>query len=404
MKILVLSNLYPPNIVGGYERLCADVASALAAAGHAVAVLTSDYGEVKIFDDTLPVLRELHLLADDTDIYRAFETTPEMRAEIQACNDAALRAAIETVAPDVIFAWNLFFLGDSMMEVLKQASPPTVFFLTDNWLIAADAPDRISEFFHSHVHGGVPFDALKPHEVDRVVPHAAIFGAEFMRRLYTFCGYAFARSQVIHNGVMLPRIKPLCDRRRLVADGELRLLFAGRMVDLKGPQDAVAALPLIQQALPELKVRLTLLGDRRDRAFAATLDAAIAQSGLSDRIRFEPPIGETDLPDLFDRHDVYLFPSRYEPFALTLIHALAAGVPVVASNAGGNSEIVLDGRTGVTFPLGDPMSLAAHVVKLAQAPELRASLAARGQRVAYRFSRARMLRQIETVLAAVASG
>ena len=44
MRILFLSNLYPPNVVGGYERLCYEVAAGLSARGHEIAVLTSDYG------------------------------------------------------------------------------------------------------------------------------------------------------------------------------------------------------------------------------------------------------------------------------------------------------------------------------------------------------------------------
>ena len=68
---------------------------------------------------------------------------------------------------------------------------------------------------------------------------------------------------------------------------------------------------------------------------------------------FGPPYPDS-LPELFEEHDIYVFPSLYEPFSLTLIHALACGIPTAASRVGGNVEIVRDGVSGVLFKKGDP--------------------------------------------------
>src|SRR5262245_61692272 len=102
MKILFLSNLYPPNDVGGYERLCFEVASALAARGHAVAVLTSTHGG-KIADyPGQAVLRRLRLLTGET-IYDGFRSCAKERQAINRKNIAITREVIAKIQPDVIF-------------------------------------------------------------------------------------------------------------------------------------------------------------------------------------------------------------------------------------------------------------------------------------------------------------
>lgn len=404
MRILVISNLYPPNVVGGYERLCFQVASALAERGHEIHVLTSDFGGREQSWPGQSIDRSLRLLADSRDIYAPFEAAPAERASINAHNIEAVTRTVARVAPDVIFVWNLYFFDASLQEALARAPAPSVFFLTDNWLIAARRPDRIGDFFQRHVHGREPFIPSDT-QPEQVLPHTAIYGADFVRQLYHSCGFAFQDEFVVHNGVSPPvRDESLAlDRSALVRPGELRLLFAGRLVDIKGPQDCVAALPLIQRAVgPDLRVTLTLVGDRTDAAFHERLERQIGESGCADAIRLAPPVSEHELTDLFNAHDVYLFPSHYEPFALTLILAMAAGIPVVASSAGGNPEIVLPGRTGMLYEKGDVNGLASAVAALAETPHLRQKLAERGMRFGRRFTFARMVERIEQVLSAKA--
>jgi glycosyltransferase involved in cell wall biosynthesis len=232
-------------------------------------------------------------------------------------------------------------------------------------------------------------------------PFGAVFGAAFVRDLYADAGVFFERSRVVHNGVRQePRPDAAFrDRARLVQDCELRLLFAGRFVDLKGAHDAVAALPLIRPEEAGVRsVRLTLLGDTRDTAYAERLRGEVAANGCADRIDIRPPVAEDALFDLFDQHDIYLFPSLYEPFSLTLILALACGIPTAASRAGGNVEIVRDGESGVLFEKGDPADLARAVLRFARDPALRVKVSAGGRAEASRFTFEAMVDGMEAFL------
>lgn len=401
MRILIVSNLYPPNVVGGYERLCHQVAAALAERGHEIVVLTSDYGGRVAEIPDQRVYRTLQLLADRQDIYRPFEASREVRNAINGSNVAELARVVADTRPDVIFCWNLYFFDRSFQAALAQQPAPVAYFLTDNWMIAALTPERIGQFFERHVNGSAPFTAeAAAVPADHHIGGSALFGARFVRRLYHSCGFAFEHESVIHNGVDLPALDAelLPDRTHFVHPGQVRLLFAGRLVDLKGAHDCVAALPLISRALPDLKIHLTLMGDAQDQAYRQKLVQQVESLGVAAQVEIAPPVPETRLVEAFMAHDIYLFPSLYEPFALTLIHALGAGMPTVASDVGGNVEIILDRRTGLIFRKSDAGDLAAKVIALAGDPELRASISARAQRMAQRFSFGRMVRQVEQAI------
>ena len=109
-------------------------------------------------------------------------------------------------------------------------------------------------------------------------------------------------------------------------------------------------------------------------------------------------VPEAGLPALFAAHDIYLFPSLYEPFSLTLIHALACGIPTIASRAGGNPEIVEDGETGLLFRQGDAAELARAIGRMVREPRLRARVALQGRAAGRRFTFRRMADGMESFL------
>lgn len=430
MRVLFVSNLYPPNVVGGYEQLCFNVAGAFAARGHDVWVLTSGYGGGTAEYARQTIRRTLRLLVG-SEIYVPFSGDAAERDVVNRANLQALAETIAEAQPDLLFAWNLFFLDRSFLAALSACIRPVTVMLTDNWLLSMERPDYLTQFFADHVFGDAPFPPappaptpamgvwgrlrtlLRPKAAPQVpapvsatlpplrFPFAAVFGAGFVRDLYANAGVSFGRSRVVHNGVHQQQQPAVAfrDRAHLVQDGELRLLFAGRLVDLKGAHDAVAAMPLIAVDNAGVsRIRLTLLGDARDTAYLERLHRDIAANECADRIEIRPPVAENDLFDLFQDHDIYLFPSLYEPFSLTLIHALACGVPTVTSRAGGNTEIIADGTSGLLFNKSDPADFARAVTQLALDPALRVRVSAGGRAAAARFTFDAMVDGMEAVL------
>jgi len=418
---LFVSNLYPPNVIGGYERLCFKVVSALVSRGHRAVVLTSNHGGRVADYPGQEVHRSLRLLAG-SDIYAPFVCSDEQRADINRANIEAGQTVIAECRPDAIFIWNLFFLDKSFIGSLSgQTTREPLLMLTDNWLIVMLNPEFMSKFFRDHVFsdGGtsgtdkrrVPVLAKARQYLRRLVdvtaapaplPFRAVFGSKFMRDLYAESGLRFTDSRVVHNGVHQPARRPEAFRdRSILADhNELRLIFAGRLVDLKGVHTAVEAMDFITRMdLGGRFVRLTIVGDRADTAYVERLRQLIAQSSCAPQIELRDPVTESELFELFQAHDLYLFPSLYEPFSLTLIHALAAGIPTVATNIGGNLEIVRDRESGLLFQKGDPCDLARAVQQLAIDKALRLRVAENARRAAKSFTFEKMVTQMEHSLA-----
>jgi glycogen(starch) synthase len=409
MKILFITNLYPPNIVGGYEKLCFDVVSGFVARGHQTIVLTSDYGgKVEDFPGQ-KVERSLKLFATEGNIYQPFERTPEERAAMNAHNSEMLRKIVERDQPQVIFLWNLFFLDPSLVETIERLRLPIAYLLTDNWFIIFLNAAFMQDYFAQRVFSDQPAPSYylsmkrwvkrQRNQSFHIRGHA-IFASRFMRDLYTEAGFRFEHNTVIYHGVNLSEHSPadFVDRRRLIQQGELGLLVAGRIVEIKGVHTAIAALLPISHMLPNMKVRLTVLGNDQDRPYMQKLSSQIAQLGVTNMIDFAMPVAESELFKLFQSYDIYLFPSLYEPFSLTLIHALNAGIPTVASNAGGNPEIVHHMQTGMLFPKSHSQELAKAVVKLALDDSLRQAVSENAQNVTYRYTFGHMLGEVEHLL------
>ena len=137
-------------------------------------------------------------------------------------------------------------------------------------------------------------------------------------------------------------------------DGVHRLLCLGAVTPTKGQDLLVEALA----ALPEHPWTLDLVGPtRRAPAFVADLRATIARHGLGDRIRHPGPLSGVELDRTWDATDLLVAPSRVETYGMVVTEALARGIPVMASDAGGLPE-TLDGA-GILVSAEDVPALVA---------------------------------------------
>ncbi len=117
MKLLFLSNLYPPNKIGGYEELCWEVASRFVELGHKISVLTSAYGGKIAEWPSQEVHQALRLLVGKT-VYDKFDGSGWHRERITRQNLWMITEAVRRLEPDCIFCWNLHGLDTSFFELL----------------------------------------------------------------------------------------------------------------------------------------------------------------------------------------------------------------------------------------------------------------------------------------------
>jgi glycosyltransferase involved in cell wall biosynthesis len=124
---------------------------------------------------------------------------------------------------------------------------------------------------------------------------------------------------------------------------------------------------------------------------AADLERQVAAFGLTGRVRFSG--FRDDLPELLPEVDVLVHPAEREGLGVAVLEALAAGVPVVAARAGGITDVIEDGVTGLLAPPGDDGAFAAAIARVLADAGLRETLIERGRRkVLADFSVSRMAR------------
>ncbi len=169
-------------------------------------------------------------------------------------------------------------------------------------------------------------------------------------------------------------------------DDEFVIGWAGRLTEIKRPGDLVRVLALRARGGARARGRR---GATRRRRGARTRTL-----GIADRVRFLGYID--DLGSWYAAFDAFLLTSANEGTPVVAIEALAAGVPVVATAAGGTGTVVDDGETGLLAPIGDVAALAAHLERLRADEALRRRLGEEGaRRMRERFSTARMVDDVD---------
>jgi L-malate glycosyltransferase len=158
--------------------------------------------------------------------------------------------------------------------------------------------------------------------------------------------------EVIYNFVDVDRFsrKPIDAFRKVIApNGERILLHASNFRKIKRVQDVVKIFCEVGKAIPS---KLLFVGDGPERSTAEDLAREL---GVFDEIRF---VGKQEqMEDILAIADLFLLTSEYESFGLAALEAMAAGVPVVSTNAGGLGEINVPGETGYMSNVGDVESM-----------------------------------------------
>jgi len=158
--------------------------------------------------------------------------------------------------------------------------------------------------------------------------------------------------EVIYNFVDVQRFsrKPIDAFRKVIApNGERILIHASNFRKIKRVQDVVKVFNEVQKQIP---AKLLFVGDGPERATAEDLAREL---NISDEIRF---VGKQEqMEDILAIADLFLLTSEYESFGLAALEAMASGVPVVSTNAGGLKEININGETGYTANIGDIMTM-----------------------------------------------
>lgn len=163
-------------------------------------------------------------------------------------------------------------------------------------------------------------------------------------------------------------------RRFITNDSQILIGCFGRLSFEKGQDLLLRA--LVEVELNKIDLRLLLLGDGPERETLQQLSKAL---GLADRVFFHPHSGA--MRDFYEAIDLLVLPSRSEGLPNVVLEALCLRVPVVATNVGSVSDVIVDGETGWIVRPDDPHALAQRIVSVLSDREARERVADAGEKV-----------------------
>jgi len=412
MRLLFLSNLYPPYGQGGYEEWCQEMATQLRARGHEIIVLTSRHAlEREEHNDPSWVRRELHLEMELVSLRNGIQFFTHRRQHERE-NLALLRSYIQRFRPEAMIIWGMWNIVRSVPILAEELMlGRVVYYVGDFW---PTLPSQFEFYWKAPAQywytqlpkailGLVATYVLAQETTAKPNFERVIFPTLFMRNELVKRGMKPGESMVIYGAADTATYRQRdCGQgghQRADATGKIRLLYAGRIRSDKGVHIAIKALGRLVQDEGFQKIELIIAG-AGDRDYLTFLEYLVRRHRLEKHVTFLGPQTKEEMPALYYRTDIFLFTSVWqEPFGRVLIEAMAAGVAVVGSTVGGVTEILRDNETALTYPAGDAEKLAAQVARLIEAPALRQQIATAGQRVALeRFDIQRMATEIESYL------
>ena len=404
MRILFLSNFFPPARPGGYTQWCHEVAECLAERGHTIGVLTSRYELEKAPAGEQNIYRLLHL-EGDLAYYNPLHFFTRWKKEKRE-NLVFLEQTVNDFAPDLIFVWGMWALSKALPALAEQLLPGRViYYVSDYWPSSLDMhttywqsstrswPMQIPKRVLSKVAMSMLAKEGRPLlKLEQVICVSAR-----VRDLLVEAGLPLQHARIIHGGTDVQRFTSV--RKRDDLSGNLKLLYAGQLVHHKGVHTAIEAMARLVNKQNINQITLTLVGSGHPD-YEAFLRDLVKRESLHDFVTFHKPVSKDQMPVIFQQFDVLIFPSIYEePLARVTQEAMASGLGVVGTTTGGTGEILRDDETGLTFAPEDADGLAEQITRLIIDPDLCCRLAQAGrQNVLENFTLDRMVKEIEAYI------
>jgi glycosyltransferase involved in cell wall biosynthesis len=251
----------------------------------------------------------------------------------------------------------------------------------------------LDEFVRTH---HVPVQVALFRKIQTLVAEKAktvIVPSEYLKGIVSTWGIEPAKISVVYNAMQTeePGTLPL----PVASLKRPRVVSVGRLVPWKGMAGIIDAVARVQESLPD--ATLAIAGDGPDRdTLERLMQARLGSSGT-----MTGPLSHPDTLALIQDADVFVLNSTYEGLSHLLIEALALGTPIIATNVGGNPELIEDGKNGLLVPSGDRTALTEALLHLLVTPEHRARLSVAARTSAERFTMGAMARATAAVLTAV---
>lgn len=361
MKIAILVSRFPPRWLAGTEIAAYHVARELARRGHEVHIIT-------LWAKGLAEEEK----REGFFIHRVRLPLPWLIPQIPLYF-AKVLSTIRKIAPGIIHAQAISLNAGFGMGIRKTLRTPYVV-----WAQGSDV-------------------YLMPVWLKRLVSRciiknaAAVIGlTEHMRReIQSICSREVV---VIPNGVETVSFGSLPRKQNQINDEQV-VLFVGRLIAVKGVRYLIEAVNIITRQGKQ-SIKLVVIGDGPERGNLVSL---VKELRLEERVEFKGLVPNQDIPEHMGAADIFALPSLSEGFPVTIVEAMAAGLPIVTSRICGLSEIVTEGENGFLVKPGDSGALAEKLLLLLVDEQMRRQISQNNRGKAKQYSWEAVVDKLERV-------
>jgi glycosyltransferase involved in cell wall biosynthesis len=428
MKILAITNLFPPHHAGTFDNQCLNVTESLQMRGHSIFILTSNHGlQSEQKDEAI----HRRLLLNGAYGHPAVTNYGELKAQ-EVYNNQVLLEVMEQFAPEVVHVFSLLGISKSLLFTLYNTKIPVVYNVFDHWLSADvredpwlrywNAPslpifsqssrtalemsgergrldhsaptrlmkgyDRIPALFGD----GKARAAVEPNSIAGFRFDRIYFCSQTLKNLTEQVGFCVRHASVIYPGITAAYIGAIKPPGTPIT----KLLLVSSLGESSGAMTALKGLEIARKA--GLKITMSIYG-RGESSYMAELRSYVVSRQLP--VEFMNVSNQSkDLPAVYKNHDVFLYtPEWAEPFPFKALEAMGCGLPVIAASSDAAGELLRHGENCLTYPPGDAAQLAARIQELMISPALRCQMAEAAQaEVLEKFNDATVIDQVENFL------
>lgn len=388
-RVIVCSNFYPPDFIGGAEIIAHSQSKILANDKDVPVVifsmdLSGEYSEGYSYVQKYDGLRIVRYCVSGSHM------------DISAINFAhkgmneAFRQLCELIRPTVVHGHNIIGMSLGMLETAKKSGAAVCMTLHDHWGFCLkntilDSNDKLCDHFSQCEScmpalqaGGIHIPIrVRQMYFRKVFEKVDVFlsPSRYLADTYIRAGFSWHRIRQLWNGIDTKKYAHIEKKH----SEKFRIAFVGHFGKHKG-------IDLLIQAVAMLKkknIEIELAGNGEE---SENYKKLASELGILSQIRFWGRLDNAEMSRLFAETDVYCLPSVWpENQPVSITEAMACGIPVIASDLGGNRELVRHGINGFLFCPGDDQDLAEKIRTLMDDESLRKSFGDAGKEMISRY-------------------
>ena len=352
MRVLIVSNLWPPDVVGGAELYASALAGRLREAGHEVGVLTFGIPGPDVVASVRPWPYPIQTAPEQHAAMRALFHVADLH---QPGARATIDRALEQFAPDVVHSHVVQGLSTLALTRPAHRGIAHVHTLHDYWLLCPrnSMVKRDGTACEVRCTSCRALSWVRDHSVRRAPPDVLLAVSQAVAREHEVLEWTRGRTRVVYNPV------EVVDRPRPAPPGRgqpLTFGFLGRLAVDKGLATLLRAFARIDR--PDVRLVVAGRGPLEDAVRAA------------DGVEYAGWVAGAEKEQLLDRVDCLVVPSEWkDPAPLVVNEARARGIAVVGAQIGGIPELVADASRPLLYPSGDATALTARLQAFVDDPD-----------------------------------